>query len=83
MPEIGSFSTHYSRVGEASRSLATACYGKSITGNNGHDQDDVLYIAFPGSIADTVNKNADWGAKQYSDFGNSIEALGNKLIKQL
>lgn len=70
-------------VGEASISLATLCYGESINGNNGHDQDDVLYIAFPGTIDDTVNKNADWSAKKFDDFENSISALGDKLVQKL
>jgi hypothetical protein len=34
-------------VGEASIALATACYGISVNGNSGHDENDVLYIAFP------------------------------------
>ncbi len=70
-------------VGEASISLATECFGTGITGNNGHDQNDVLYIAFPGSVADTVNKNASWGAKDFATFEKSIEKLGNKLINKL
>ena len=70
-------------IGEASISLATACFGTKITGNNGHDQNDVLYIAFPGSTADTVNKKADWGAKTFDDFEDTIESLGDKLIKKL
>jgi hypothetical protein len=70
-------------IGEASIALATECFGTGITGNNGHDQNDVLYIAFPGSLADTVEKDSDWGAKEYSDFEDSIEALGNKLVKRL
>ena len=70
-------------IGEASISLATQFFGTSITGNNGHDQTDVMYIAFPGTIAETVNKNADWGAKSFSDFEASIEALGDRLIRKL
>jgi hypothetical protein len=54
-----------------------------ITGNNGHDQNDVLYIAFPGSVADTVDKKADWGAKNFKDFEKSIAPLGDKLTKEL
>lgn len=38
-------------VGEASLSMATLCYGKSINGNSGHDQNDVMYIAFKGKDA--------------------------------
>ena len=71
-------------VGEASISLATACFGKeNINGDMGHDQNDVLYIAFPGSVADTVEKNADWAATSFDDFENSITAKGNQLITRL
>ncbi|KAF2670029.1 Chitosanase-domain-containing protein [Microthyrium microscopicum] len=71
-------------VGEASIALATACYGSSnINGNQGHDVNDVLYIAFPGSVANTVNVRADWAAKSYDDFERSIESLGNELIQRL
>lgn len=70
-------------VGEASLALATECFGKSMTGNNGHDQNDVLYIAFPGSVGDTVNKKAEWGAKHFATFEESIKTLGNKLTEKL
>lgn len=70
-------------VGEASISLATKCYGKKINGDNGHDGTDVLYIAFPGGIADTVHKHADWAAQNFDDFEASIAPTGNNLIKSL
>lgn len=46
-------------VGEASISLATACFGDNITGDNGYDQTDVLYLAFAGKAA-KVGAKADW-----------------------
>ncbi|KAK3724059.1 hypothetical protein LTR37_001181 [Vermiconidia calcicola] len=70
-------------VGEASIALATECFGTGITGNNGHDKNDVLYIGFLGSVAQTVNKKADWGAKTFEDFETSIAALGDRLIRKL
>ena len=70
-------------VGEASIALATECFGTGITGNNGHDKNDVLYIGFPGSVTDTVNKKADWGAKTFKAFEASIAALGDRLIRKL
>ena len=70
-------------MGEASISLATKCYGKSINGNNGHSGTDVLYIAFPGSIADTVKKRADWAAQNLDDFEATILDTGNELIAKL
>ncbi|KAK8055172.1 glycoside hydrolase family 75 protein [Apiospora rasikravindrae] len=72
-----------SMVGEASISLATACYGKSINGNNGHDQTDVLYIAFPGSEAVPGADGAAWGASNYDAFEKSIRAKGDQLIQRL
>jgi hypothetical protein len=71
-------------VGEASISLATACFGKrGIDGDNGHDKNDVLYIGFPGSVADTVYKHANWAAKSFDDFESSIKAMGDDLISTL
>ncbi|CEJ80615.1 hypothetical protein VHEMI00788 [[Torrubiella] hemipterigena] len=69
-------------IGEASISLATACFGKSITGGNGYDGNDVLYIAFAGDDA-VPGKSAKWDAKNYSDFESSISALGDKLVARL
>jgi hypothetical protein len=70
-------------VGEASISMATACFGTSMNGNNGHDQTDVLYIAFPGSDAVPGANGANWGATSWQSFESSIEALGNKLIQRI
>ena len=70
-------------VGEASIALATKCFGKSVNGNSAHDETDVLYIAFPGSIADTVHKHADWATQDFDKFEESISDLGNKLIQKL
>ena len=70
-------------VGEASISLATACFGKSMNGNFGHGEDDVLYIAFPGSDAVPGAKGAKWTAKNFDEFQSSITTLGDKLIKRI
>ncbi|KAK5169345.1 uncharacterized protein LTR77_005320 [Saxophila tyrrhenica] len=70
-------------VGEASISLATACFGDGITGNNGHDETDVLFIAFPGSEDGTVNRDAEWGATDFYTFEASIEWLGDDLVSTL
>ncbi|AEO60909.1 glycoside hydrolase family 75 protein [Thermothelomyces thermophilus ATCC 42464] len=70
-------------VGEASISLATACFGTSMTGNNGHDETDVLYIAFPGDDAVPGADGANWGADSWQAFESSIEGLGNKLIQRI
>jgi chitosanase len=68
-------------VGEASLALATACYGPSISGNSGHDESDVLYIAFAGNEA--VPASAKWDADSYQTFEESITAQGDKLVAQL
>ncbi|KAH6952616.1 fungal chitosanase of glycosyl hydrolase group 75-domain-containing protein [Fusarium avenaceum] len=70
-------------VGEAAISLATACFGKSINGNNGHDEDDVLYIAFPGSDAVPGEDGADWKAKNFKDFEASLSSVGDELVKRI
>jgi hypothetical protein len=70
-------------VGEASLSLATACYGKSVNGNAGHDENDVLYVAFPGADAVSGAKGAKWNAQSYGEFEQSIKTLGDKLVGRL
>ncbi|KAF5019975.1 hypothetical protein F66182_8006 [Fusarium sp. NRRL 66182] len=70
-------------VGEASISLATACFGDSINGNNGHDDNDVLYIAFPGSDAVPGEDGADWTADNFQDFEESLGSVGDKLIERI
>ncbi|KAK7445871.1 fungal chitosanase [Colletotrichum acutatum] len=70
-------------VGEASISLATACYGNSINGNSGHDDNDVLYIAFTGDEAVPGGSGANWMAPNAENFQSSISDLGNKLIERV
>jgi len=71
-------------VGEASISLATACFGKQrINGNAAHDDNDVLFIAFPGEDAVPGPNGAKWDAKSFNEFEQSITDLGNKLIAKL
>ncbi|KAF2846526.1 glycoside hydrolase family 75 protein [Plenodomus tracheiphilus IPT5] len=71
-------------VGEASISLATACYGKeNINGNAGHDENDVLYIAFPGGKAVPGAQGANWNPQSFEEFESSIETLGDELVATL
>ncbi|KAJ6443208.1 LOW QUALITY PROTEIN: chitosanase [Purpureocillium lavendulum] len=70
-------------VGEASISLATACFGRGINGNAGHDENDVLYIAFPGKDAVPGARGAKWNAQNYDDFERSITGLGDQLIQRI
>lgn len=46
-------------VGESSLALATACFGDSMSGDNGHEETDVLYLAFPGAKA-KIGSKANW-----------------------
>lgn len=70
-------------VGEASISLATACFGHGVNGNSGHDKNDVLHIAFPGSKRGTVPHHAAWSAKSLEEFAASSSDLGDQLISRL
>jgi hypothetical protein len=70
-------------VGEASIALATACYGTSVNGNSGHDENDVLYIAFPGTDAVPGKNGAKWNAQNYAAFESSIQTLGNELVARV
>lgn len=54
-----------------------------MTGDNGHDPDDVLYIAFTGGDAVPGKNGADWAAKNYDDFESSIQGLGDELIQRI
>ncbi|KAH8901052.1 family 75 glycoside hydrolase [Thozetella sp. PMI_491] len=67
-------------VGEASISMATACYGTTVNGDAGHDENDVLYIAFPGSKAVPGANGAKWSASSFTEFHNSIQSLGDSLV---
>ncbi|KAF9877999.1 zn 2cys6 transcription factor [Colletotrichum karsti] len=62
-------------VGEASISLATACFGNGVHGNQGHDINDVLYIAFTGNDAVPGATGANWSASNADEFSKSINAL--------
>ncbi|KAK0713733.1 chitosanase precursor [Lasiosphaeria miniovina] len=70
-------------VGEASLSLATACFGNSMTGDNGHDTEDVLYIGFTGAGAVPGADGADWAAASFAAFESSIAALGDQLVAKI
>lgn len=70
-------------TGEASLALGKLCFPKEgLTGNNGHDPKDVLYIGFPGSKA-PGKSGANWKAKNTAEFEASIKAIGDKLVAGL
>ncbi|KAL2128738.1 hypothetical protein VTI74DRAFT_8716 [Chaetomium olivicolor] len=70
-------------VGEASLALATACGGPGISGQNGIDGDDILYLAFTGDEAVPGADGADWTASDFGAFEKSIEALGDRLVERV
>ncbi|KAI0813791.1 chitosanase [Xylaria sp. FL0064] len=70
-------------IGESSISLATACFGQDITGNNGHEETDVLYIAFTGADAVPGADGAKWDAANFDEFEASIQSLGDQLVSRL
>lgn len=54
-----------------------------LSGDNGHDPKDVLFIGFTGSNAVPGKNGADWKAKNSAAFEASIKALGDKLVASL
>lgn len=71
-----------SRIGEASVSIATLCFGKGVDGEVGYDKEDVLYIGFTGSDA-VPGASANWKAANENAFQSSIKSLGDKLIRRI
>lgn len=70
-------------IGEVSDSLGRACYGDDVNGNEAHDDNDVLYIAFTGKGAVPGANGAKWNAKSFDEFEASLQAQGDKLIAKL
>lgn len=54
----------------------------NINGNNGHGDEDVLYIGFTGKNT-TPGNDADWKAGDRNAFEESIKELGDKLVAGL
>ncbi|KAI4868144.1 glycoside hydrolase family 75 protein [Hypoxylon rubiginosum] len=69
------------RIGEASISLATLCFGTGVDGEVGYDEEDILYIGFTG--VDAVPADANWGAADDDEFQTSITELGDELIQRI
>ncbi|KAJ9613518.1 hypothetical protein H2200_003460 [Cladophialophora chaetospira] len=72
-------------VGEASIALARHCFGNGMTEDSGHDQTDVMYIAFTGDGAVPGASGAAWKASTSDEFQNNqaFNALGDKLVGKL
>ncbi|RJE26035.1 Chitosanase [Aspergillus sclerotialis] len=68
-------------IGEASISLAKACFpDQIITGNTGYLGHDILYLGFTGKDAAPGQKGADWNAQSFSDFETSLSSIGDRLV---
>ncbi|KAH0524122.1 hypothetical protein TsFJ059_009029 [Trichoderma semiorbis] len=73
----------FTSTGESSISLAQLCFpNDGLTGDNGHDQKDVLYLGFTGSGA-VPGASANWSAGSTEEFENSIKDLGDSLVAGL
>ncbi|KAL2013502.1 hypothetical protein VTN00DRAFT_1027 [Thermoascus crustaceus] len=68
-------------TGEASISLATACFPDgNITGDNGHTDHDVLYLGFTGPKAVPGKCGANWKAESFREFEESLAHIGDSLV---
>ncbi|KAE8376156.1 fungal chitosanase of glycosyl hydrolase group 75-domain-containing protein [Aspergillus bertholletiae] len=70
-------------TGESSLAMAKLCFpDEDLSGDSGHDANDVLFIGFSGKDA-VPGKTADWKAKSTKDFEDSIKSIGDKLVAGL
>lgn len=69
------------RIGEASISIGTLCFGAEFDLNSEVGQ-GILYIGFTGDDA-VPGEDANWGADNENEFQSSIESLGDKLIERI
>jgi chitosanase len=53
-----------------------------LTGDNGHDEDDVLFIGFTGKDA-MPSAQTKWNAGNAQAFEDSIKDVGDKLVAGL
>ncbi|OTA65313.1 glycoside hydrolase family 75 protein [Hypoxylon sp. EC38] len=69
------------RIGEASISIGTLCFGPNFDVNSEVGQ-DILYIGFTGDDA-VPGESANWTADDENEFESSIQSLGDKLIQRI
>lgn len=63
--------------------MGQLCFGDdAVSGDVGHDEADVLYIAFPGKGA-VPGSSAAWGAKTKEEFEASLAGIGDGLVAGL
>ena len=74
----------FTSTGETSLALGKLCFpNEGLSGDNGHDPKDVLYIAFPGDQAVPGKNGANWKASNAKAFEDSIKSIGDKLVATL
>ncbi|KAL7972228.1 glycoside hydrolase family 75 protein [Trichoderma sp. SZMC 28014] len=74
----------FTSTGESAISMGDLCFpDDGLTGDNGHDPKDVLYIGFMGQQAVPGADGANWSAGNTADFENSIKSLGDSLVASL
>lgn len=62
--------------------LADICFpNEDLSGDNGHDDNDVLFIGF--TTEDAFPQNAHWNAQNTQDFQDSIRDFGEDLVSRL
>jgi chitosanase len=62
--------------------LADLCFpDDGLSGDNGHDANDVLFIGFTSQ--DAFPQDAAWNAGSTQEFENSIKDLGDQLVAGL
>ncbi|KAF2710268.1 glycoside hydrolase family 75 protein [Pleomassaria siparia CBS 279.74] len=70
-------------TGESSLSVGKLCFpDEEITGDSGHGDHDVLYIAFPGDEA-VPGAAAAWSAGSPEEFEASLAGVGDALVAKL
>ncbi|TQV93105.1 hypothetical protein V2A60_003584 [Cordyceps javanica] len=74
----------FTSTGEASLALAKLCFpNDGLNGDAGHDEKDVLYLAFTGDEAVPGRDGANWAAGSPEEFEDSIKAIGDRLVASL
>ncbi len=54
-----------------------------MNGNQAHDENDILYIAFTGSDAVPGANGANWDAGNFDSFETSLGSLGDRLVQRI
>jgi len=71
-------------TGEVSISLASSCFPNAdISGDNGHQTPDILYIGFTGKSAVPGANGAKWDATSFADFEASLASIGDELVAKV